>query len=110
MVVEIRVPSIMQKLTDGQKILRYEGGTVGALLKTIDADYPGFRDQLVENGEMRRFVNIFRNDEDIRFLDKMDTAVEDGDVLAILPALAGGGDVRTPDSSRPGSCGRGSEG
>ena len=90
MAVEVRVPSIMQKLTGGQKILRYEGGTVGGLLKTIDADYPGFRDQIVEDGEMRRFVNIFRNDEDIRFLEQMDTTVADGDVLAILPALAGG--------------------
>ena len=93
MAVEVRVPSILQKFTDGQKTLRYESSTVGRLLETIDADYPGFRDQLVEHGELRRFVNIFRNDEDIRFLDKMDTAVEDGDVLAILPALAGGCDA-----------------
>ena len=90
MAVEVRVPSLLWKFTGGQKKLHYERATVGALLETIDADYPGFRDQLVEDGEMRRFVNIFRNDEDIRFLDRMDTALEDGDVLAILPALAGG--------------------
>ncbi len=90
MAVEVRVPSLLRKFTQGQKTLCYERSTVGALLATIDADYPGFRDQLVEDGQMRRFVNIFRNDEDIRFLDRMDTALEDGDVVAILPALAGG--------------------
>ena len=95
MAVEVRVPSILLKFTEGQKTLSYDGdsaagSTVGGLLQTIDAEYPGFRDQLVEDGELRRFVNIFRNDEDIRFLEKMDTSLEDGDVLAILPALAGG--------------------
>jgi molybdopterin synthase sulfur carrier subunit len=90
MAVEIRVPSLLQKLTEGQRTLSVEGGTVSALIARIDADYPGFSDQLMEDGQLRRFVNIFRNDEDIRFLENMDTAVEDGDVLAILPALAGG--------------------
>ncbi|PZC43191.1 MAG: Molybdopterin converting factor, small subunit [Chloroflexi bacterium] len=98
MTVEVRVPSILQKFTEGQKTLSYAdphagGATVGGLLATIDAKYPGFRDQLIEDGEMRRFVNIFRNDEDIRFLERMDTALEDGDVIAILPALAGGATV-----------------
>lgn len=94
MAVEIRVPSLLRKFTKGQKTLSYDNlngaATVGGLLKTIDADYPGFRDQVVEDDELRRFVNIFRNDEDIRFLERMETALEDGDVIAILPALAGG--------------------
>ena len=95
MAVEVRVPSILLKYTEGQKTISYDGdsavgSTVGGLLHTIDADYPGFYGQLVEDGELRRFVNIFRNDEDIRFLEKMETSLEDGDVLAILPALAGG--------------------
>ena len=90
MPVEVRVPSMMQKFTDGQRMLSYDSATVADLLQSIDADHPGFRDQIVEDGEVRRFVNIFLNDEDIRFLKQMDTALSDGDVLAILPALAGG--------------------
>lgn len=90
MTVEIRVPSVMLKFTGGEKLLSYEADTVAGLLISIDGDFPGFRDQIVEDGEMRRFVNIFLNDEDIRFLEQMNTPLNDGDVLAILPALAGG--------------------
>ena len=90
MSVEVRVPSILQKYTEGQKILLYEGGTVATLLANIDTDFPGFRDQIMEDGALRRFVNIFLNDEDIRFLGQIDTPLRDGDVVAILPALAGG--------------------
>jgi molybdopterin synthase sulfur carrier subunit len=90
MPVEVRVPSVLQKVTQGEKLLCYDSGTVSELLAAIDTDYPGFREQLIENGELRRFVNIFLNDEDIRFLGKLDTPVADGDSIAILPALAGG--------------------
>ena len=90
MAIEVRVPSLMQKHTQGQKVLRYEAQTIGSLLSTIDGDYPGFRAQIVEDGAIRRFVNIFLNDEDIRFLNAMETPLHDGDVVAILPALAGG--------------------
>ena len=90
MAVEVRVPSVLQKFTAGEKRLSYEATTVGTVLARIEADYPGFLDQILEDGALRRFVNIFRNDEDIRFLDHTDTPLKDGDVLAILPALAGG--------------------
>ena len=90
MPVEVRIPSVLQKLTGGQKRLQYEGATVDELLDAIDGDYPGFRDQLVENGALRRFVNIFLNDEDVRFLQQLKTPLKDGDTVAILPALAGG--------------------
>lgn len=90
MPVEVRIPSMLQKFTDGEKTLRYESPTVGALIRSIEQDHPGIGEQLLEDGELRRFVNIFLNDEDIRFLDKMETKLQDGDVLAILPALAGG--------------------
>ncbi len=90
MPVEVRIPSVLQKLTGGQRRLQYEGATVDELLDAIDGDYSGFRDQLVENGELRRFVNIFLNDEDVRFLQQLKTPLKGGDTIAILPALAGG--------------------
>ena len=90
MSVEVRVPSMLQKFTDGQKLVQLESSNVGQLLDSLERSYPGIGDQLMEQGELRRFVNIFLNDEDIRFLDGLDTALNDGDVLAILPALAGG--------------------
>jgi molybdopterin converting factor small subunit len=88
--VEVRIPSMLQKFTGGERLLQYESKTVATLLVSIEEDHPGIGDQLMEEGELRRFVNIFLNDEDIRFLNKMDTELNDGDVLAILPALAGG--------------------
>jgi len=88
--VEVRIPSMLQKFTGGERLLQYESKTVATLLVSIEKDHPGIGDQSMEEGELRRFVNIFLNDEDIRFLNKMDTELNDGDVLAILPALAGG--------------------
>ena len=90
MAIEVRIPSMLLKFTNGEKKLQYDSPNVGALLSSIERDHPGVGDQLMEDGELRRFVNIFLNDEDIRFLDRMETKLNDGDVLAILPALAGG--------------------
>ena len=90
MAVEVRLPSMLQKYTDGEKIVRVESAAVGEALASLEAAYPGIASQLLENGELRRFVNIYLNDEDIRFLSGMQTPLKDGDTLAILPALAGG--------------------
>ena len=91
MAVEVRVPSMLQKFTDGEKRVQVDSASVGHLIGSLEASYPGIGNQLLEDdGEVRRFVNIYLNDEDIRFLDGMETALSDGDVLAILPALAGG--------------------
>ena len=90
MAVEVRVPSMLQKFTDGEKKVQLDSANVGELLHTLETAYPGIGHQLLEDGQLRRFVNIYLNDEDIRFLDGMATALSDGDVLAILPALAGG--------------------
>jgi MoaD family protein len=91
MAVEVRVPTLLQGVTNGQKIVRGDGATIGELLSHLEADYPGIRGQLyAEDGKLHRFVNIYRNDEDIRFLGQLDTPVEDGDVISILPAVAGG--------------------
>ncbi len=90
MTVEVRIPSMLQKYTGGARILAADGATVGDVIAALERTYPGIRDQLLEDGAMRRFVNIFLNDEDIRFLDQLNTRLADGDSLAILPALAGG--------------------
>ena len=91
MAVTVHVTSVIQKVVDDQKQLAVEGGTIGELLKRIEEQYPGFREQISDDsGELHRFVNIYVNDEDIRYLDGTDTAVSDGDSVSILPALAGG--------------------
>jgi MoaD family protein len=90
MAVEVRVTATLQSLV-GAKSVQSEGNTVGELLANLDARYPGFRDQISgEDGQLHRFVNIYLNDEDIRYLDALETAVREGDVVSILPALAGG--------------------
>jgi MoaD family protein len=89
MAVEVKVTSVLQKVT-GAKVVQGEGGTVGELLSDLNARYPGFRDQIMQNGALHRFVNIYLNDEDIRYLKQLDTPLKDGDSISILPALAGG--------------------
>jgi MoaD family protein len=90
MAVEVRVTANLQKLVDGQRSVQGEGATVRELLDDLESHYPGFKDLLVTDGELHRYVNIYLNDEDIRFLDKLDTPLKEGDTLSILPALAGG--------------------
>ncbi len=88
--IEVRVTANLQKLVGGQRSLPGQGATVLELLNDLDSRYPGFKGQIVTDGQLHRFVNIYLNDEDIRFLNQMDTPVKEGDVLSILPALAGG--------------------
>ncbi len=90
MTVEVRVTANLQKLVGGQRSVQGEGATVRELLDHLEDRYPGFKGQLVTDGEIHRFVNIYLNDEDIRFLNKLETPLKEGDTLAILPALAGG--------------------
>lgn len=91
MAVEVRVPAILQSAVGGQKVLRIEGRTVGEVLDRLDQQFPGLKQLLLdENGEIRRHINIYLNDEDIRFLQRLETPARDGDVVSILPALAGG--------------------
>lgn len=90
MPVEVRVTSVLQRVV-GAKSVQSEGSTVAEVLEKMNAEYPGFREQItMEDGSLHRFVNIYINDEDIRFLQQMETPVEAGDVVSILPALAGG--------------------
>ena len=90
MTVEVRVTAGLQKLVGGQRSVRAEGSTVHELLDRLEQQYPGFTSQLITDGQLHRFVNIYLNDEDIRFLAQLDTPLRDGDVLSVLPALAGG--------------------
>jgi len=89
--VTVNVTSVIQKAVNGQKQFAGEGRTIAELIENIEREYPGFRKQIAdESGELHRFVNIYLNDEDIRYLQGADTALSDGDSVSILPALAGG--------------------
>ena len=90
MTVEVKVTANLQKMVGGKRSVQAEGANVRELLDDLDSRYPGFKGQIVTDGQIHRFVNIYLNDEDIRFLDKLDTALKEGDTLSILPALAGG--------------------
>ena len=90
MAIEVNVTSTLRTLV-GAKAVHGEGGTVGALLADLDAKFPGFKEQISgDDGELHRFVNVYVNDEDIRYLDALETPLSDSDVVSILPALAGG--------------------
>lgn len=89
MAIDVKVTSVLQKITGG-KVVQGEGRTVADLLADLDVKYPGFKNQIMQEGSLHRFVNIYLNDEDIRYLDQLNTRLKDGDTISILPALAGG--------------------
>ncbi len=87
----IRIPTPLRKLTNGKEEVSATGGTIGALIANLEAQYPGSKERIGDDsGQVRRFVNIFANDEDIRFLKNLDTPVKDSDDISIVPAIAGG--------------------
>jgi molybdopterin converting factor small subunit len=91
MSVAIRIPTQLRTLTGGVGEVYVEADNVGRALKELDANYPGFGDRIFDDtGKLRRFVNVFLNDEDIRFLNGADTVVEQGQTISIVPAVAGG--------------------
>jgi molybdopterin converting factor small subunit len=91
MPVKVRIPTTLRSLAGGSSEVEVEGSTVGEALKALDAAHPGFADRLLdENGGLRRFVNVFVADDDVRYLQGLDTPVPDGETLAIIPAVAGG--------------------
>lgn len=91
MSVTVRVPTTLRTLTGGQSEVSVEGATVGEVLKNLDAAHPGFAERILDDeGGLRRFVNVFVADDDVRFLQQLDTPVPDGDTVAIIPAVAGG--------------------
>ncbi|TAK02953.1 MAG: MoaD/ThiS family protein [Candidatus Manganitrophaceae bacterium] len=89
--IKVRIPTPLRKLTGGQGEVDGEGDNVAALINTLDKEYPGLKERLCdEQGELRRFVNIYINEEDIRFHQGMMTPVKKGDEISIVPAIAGG--------------------
>ena len=91
MPIMVRIPTPLQKLTGDKPEIAASGQTVADLLQDLDRQYPGFKDRLCDpQGKLRRFVNIYVNEEDIRFLKQESTALKDGDEVSIIPAIAGG--------------------
>jgi molybdopterin synthase sulfur carrier subunit len=89
--VEVRIPTVFRKLTDQQAVIEVEPGTVGTVIDRLDERFPGLRDQLITStGELHRFVNVYVNDEDVRYLEQLDTAASEGDTVSLLPSVAGG--------------------
>ena len=87
----VRIPTPLRKLTQGKEEVMAAGSTVGEVITDLEANYPGIKARICDdNGEVRRFVNIFANDEDIRFLKNLDTQVGESDEISIVPAIAGG--------------------
>jgi sulfur-carrier protein len=89
--VEIRLPTVLRPYAGGKSTVSVEGSTIGEVLTNLVDANPGMKGQvLTDNGELHRFVNVYLNDDDVRYLDKLDTSVSSGDTISILPAVAGG--------------------
>lgn len=87
----MRIPPVLRKHTGGSSSVQARGATVAAVIDDLDRSYPGFRAHVTDqSGQLHRFINLYRNGEDIRYLSRLETSVDDGDVVAILPAVAGG--------------------
>ena len=91
MAIKVRIPTPLMKLTDNQSEVSAEGETISAILNNLENQFNGIKDRICEeNGAPRRFINIYINEEDIRFLEGDKTTVKDGDEISIIPAIAGG--------------------
>jgi MoaD family protein len=94
MAVEVRIPTILRTYTGGEKAVSGEGATLSELIENLEASHPGLKDRLIEDkdgqGDLRRFVNVYVNDEDVRFTGGLETKLDDGDQVVVLPAVAGG--------------------
>lgn len=90
MAVEVRIPTILRTYTGGAKTVDGNGETLAEVIDSVESGHPGIKERLVEAGDLRRFINIYVNDEDVRFGGGLTAAVTDGDTVVILPAVAGG--------------------
>lgn len=90
MAVKVKIPVPLQRLTQGKDEVEGDPGTIISLINTLDKRYPGLGERISESGKLRRFVNVYVNEEDVRFLKNEETEVKDGDEVSIVPAIAGG--------------------
>lgn len=91
MSVIVRVPTTLRTLTGGESEVKVDGDTVADVIESLEAAHPGFKERILDDaGELRRFVNVFVSDDDVRFMDGLATSVPDGETLSIVPAVAGG--------------------
>ncbi|GIH74833.1 MoaD/ThiS family protein [Planobispora longispora] len=90
MAIEVRIPTILRPYTDGAKAVDAQGATLQELIGDLESRHPGLQARLVDQGALRRFVNVYLNDEDVRFLGGLETPLSDGDTVTVLPAVAGG--------------------
>ena len=90
MSVEVRIPTILRTYTDGEKSVAGEGANLSALIDDLESSHPGIKERLLDNGDLRRFINVYVNDEDVRFIGGLDATLSDGDQVVVLPAVAGG--------------------
>jgi len=91
MAIEVKIPTILRSYTGGAKAVDGAGDTLSALIDNLDGSHPGIKGRLItDDGGLHRFVNVYVNDEDVRFTGSLDTALKDGDAVTILPAVAGG--------------------
>ena len=90
MAIEVRIPTILRTYTGGEKAVNASGATLAALIEDLEANHPGIKERLIDAGDLRRFVNVYVNDEDVRFTGGLETSLSDGDQVVVLPAVAGG--------------------
>ncbi len=101
MAIEVRIPTILRSYTGGEKVVTGDGATLAELLTDLDSRHSGLRGRLVTDaGALHRFVNVYVNDEDVRFLGGLDTQLSDGDSVTVLPAVAGGAGTAMTAGSR----------
>jgi len=100
MAIEVRIPTILRNYTGGEKAVTGAGSTLSEVIDDLESNHPGIRERLVEakdgHSDLRRFVNVYVNDEDVRFTGGLDTSVSDGDQVVVLPAVAGGAPRSAP--------------
>ena len=90
MAIEVRIPTILRTYTGGEKAVPGEGNTLSEVIEDLESNHPGIKERLIEGEDLRRFVNVYVNDEDVRFTGGLGTSVTDGDQVVVLPAVAGG--------------------
>jgi MoaD family protein len=90
MAIDVRIPTILRTYTGGEKVVSGEGSTLAALIDNLESNHPGIKERLIDGSELRRFVNVYVNDEDVRFTGSLETKLDDGDEVVVLPAVAGG--------------------